>query len=237
MEVHNKIEEFLEACWKICEERQAPSIKVDQLTVSHEDSDLQQYAAQDLITIDGEYITLTEAGRAEARSTVRRHRLAERLFFDVIDVAGDLAEESACSFEHVLHRGIDEKICILLGHPQTCPHGKPIPRGRCCDEKKNRTEAVVTSLAELDPRQHGKIAYVHAKESLILHKLMSLGIVPGTNITLIKRFPSFVFEIVNSQFAVDETMARAIFVRVEDADSAEVSRHNSRPNTHRKTTV
>jgi len=28
--------------------------------------------------------------------------------------------------------GLDE----MLGHPETCPHGNPIPPGECCDHKK-----------------------------------------------------------------------------------------------------
>jgi DtxR family Mn-dependent transcriptional regulator len=41
-------------------------------------------------------------------------------------------EEQACKFEHILSAEATDRICTFLGHPETCPHGSPIPRGACC---------------------------------------------------------------------------------------------------------
>jgi hypothetical protein len=64
---------------------------------------------------------LTEAGREAARSVVRRHRLAECLLRDVLGVGEDEVDADACEFEHIIQHGLDEKICVLLGHPRQCP--------------------------------------------------------------------------------------------------------------------
>jgi hypothetical protein len=64
---------------------------------------------------------------------IRRHRLAERLFMDVLSIRdeGEI-ESSACKFEHILSPEVTDRICTLLGHPLACPHGSPIPQGDCC---------------------------------------------------------------------------------------------------------
>src|SRR5215831_8916966 len=80
---------------------------------------------------DGSMIVeLTARGRQRAADIIRRHRLAERLFTDslALDSESEI-EQQACKFEHILSPEATDKICTFLGHPQTCPHGAPIPGG------------------------------------------------------------------------------------------------------------
>jgi hypothetical protein len=67
-----------------------------------------------------------------AKQVIRRHRLAERLFFEAFGLELDRLDDHACKIEHSLSPEVTEKICNFLRHPQTCPHGSPIPRGACC---------------------------------------------------------------------------------------------------------
>lgn len=77
----------------------------------------------------------TAAGEIRARNVIRRHRLSERLFIDVLSIRDDAeVEASACTFEHILSPEVTDRICTFLGHPTSCPHGSPIPRGLCCLE-------------------------------------------------------------------------------------------------------
>jgi ABC-type glutathione transport system ATPase component len=89
-----------------------------------------------LITLDDKgQAQYTPAGEERARSVIRRHRLAERLFVDVLSIRDEHeVEESACKFEHILSPEVTDKMCTLLGHPKACPHGSPIPPGDCCRE-------------------------------------------------------------------------------------------------------
>ncbi len=159
-------------------------------------------------------LTLTEAGRAAAASVVRRERLAERLLADVLYVTGPLATETACQFEHLLRRGLDDAICTLLGHPRVCPHGSPIPPGPCCQEHTAATGKVISALADLAPGEGGVIAYLQSQRREIMQRLLTLGAVPGARILLRQRFPSLVFELGGTEVAVDEETARDIYVRV-----------------------
>lgn len=44
--------------------------------------------------------------------------------------------------------------------------------------------------------------------------MMSMGVLPGQSIKLLQNFPSYVFKIENSQFAVDESIANDIYIRL-----------------------
>src|SRR5262249_22708533 len=62
-----------------------------------------------------------------------RRRLAECLFSTALHVTDPKAEAAACRMEHILDPEVADSICAFLGHPLACPHGRSIPRGRCCD--------------------------------------------------------------------------------------------------------
>jgi putative ABC transport system ATP-binding protein len=89
---------------------------------------------------DGSMIVeLTAKGRQRAADIIRRHRLAERLFTDSLAMDSETEiEQQACKFEHILSPEATDKICTFLGHPKTCPHGAPIPPGRCCESKSQQ---------------------------------------------------------------------------------------------------
>ena len=215
-----KLEEILERLWVRTVEKGEPSCAPGALGAGDAEQSLAELEALGLVRSEGGSWSLAEPGREEARNTVRRHRLAERLFTDVLAVEGELSEESACRFEHMLHRGIDEKICTLLGHPRACPHGKPIPPGPCCAEARRAVETIVASLDVLTPGQAGTIAYVHSTDPRRVAKLLAMGVLPGARIALIGRSPSFSFQVGYSQFAVDEEIAADIHVRLDQHDGS-----------------
>jgi putative ABC transport system ATP-binding protein len=91
-------------------------------------------AQEELIHLEDGQVTLTSHGERRAREIIRRHRLAERLFYDTFGLDQELLDDNACKIEHTLGPEVTEKLCIFLKHPQTCPHGSPIPAGICCDK-------------------------------------------------------------------------------------------------------
>src|ERR1700728_4458317 len=91
-------------------------------------------------------VELTPRGRLRAGSIIRRHRLAERLFTDSLAMDSESEiEQQACKVEHILSPEATDKICTFLGHPQTCPHGAPIPPGPCCG---NAGVAILASVRQ-----------------------------------------------------------------------------------------
>lgn len=208
--LNDRAEEVLESLWAHTEEEKRSM----NLGIAKGNPEIDDLCRLGYVRLDGEKIILTEKGESEGRKVVRRHRLAERLFTDVLDIKKKLIHPISCQFEHLLQEGIEDNICIILGHPKTCPHGQPIPPGDCCRKSKEEASKVISALTNLKADNKGKVAYIHTKDQLKLQKLMAMGVLPGINITLIQKFPSYVFQLGNSQFAVDKELASAIYVRL-----------------------
>jgi DtxR family Mn-dependent transcriptional regulator len=209
MKVSAKAEEILEALWIVTEEQGGAAADFAALGIEGDDPALTELLALAYVESSGGRVSLRHEGRDEARLIVRRHRLAERLMMDILDIQGPSGNDRACEFEHLLHHGVDTKICTLLNHPTTCPHGKPIPPGSCCEQAR----VGVVALTELKPGDPGEIAYLAASDVRKMQKLMSMGVLPGTSVTLMRTYPSYIFKVGQSEFAVDEELAREIFVR------------------------
>jgi len=75
-------------------------------------------------------IELTENGRVIARRIIRAHRLTEVLMKETLKT--DIREETVCGMEHHMDEEFMDALCTLLKHPTKCPHGHPIPAGKCC---------------------------------------------------------------------------------------------------------
>lgn len=213
MVLGDKAEEILETLWVSIEEKNIDSIDLIGLDIKNQN--VNKLISLNLIEIEKDKVWLTEKGKKESEDIVRRHRLAERLLIDVLDIKGQLINETACKFEHLLHKGIDDNICTLLGHPTVCPHGHKIPSGKCCKEETESVIKVVSPLSKLNPGDKGKISYIQAIEHHKLQKLMSMGVLPGMEIKLLQTFPSYLFEVGHTQFAVDDEIASCILVRIE----------------------
>jgi len=72
-------------------------------------------------------LALTDAGRALATRVMRKHRLAECLLVSVIQLPWEEVHIEACRWEHVISESVEQRLYELLGHPERCPHGNPIP--------------------------------------------------------------------------------------------------------------
>jgi len=165
-------------------------------------------------------VILTPSGFEEARSVVRRHRLAERLLTDVLDIRGSLVDEAACRFEHILHPSVEERICSLLGHPRVCPHGRPIPPGECCKLASGSVDRAVCSLVYMRPGERGHVAYLHSHNQDKLRKLMAMGVLPGASVELLRTYPSIVFRVGYTQYAVDHEIGESVYVRLSSDPQA-----------------
>jgi len=210
MRISDKAEEILERLWIELVENDKKHCVASSLTQGSEISELLRSGQ---IEVVAEKVTLTEKGLEAAKDCIRRHRLAERLMADVLDVKKGLEHETGCEFEHLLHKGLDENVCTLLGHPRTCPHGRKIPEGRCCREAREHVRKMIVTLDELEPKKKAVIAYVQTKDREALNKIMAIGAYPGTEVTVLQKYPAIVLQIGKSQFAVDESLAAQIHMR------------------------
>lgn len=80
-----------------------------------------------------EGLRLTTQGAAEALRLDRAHRLWETFLVDQVGIASDHVHPMAEEVEHLLNEQLVESVDDLLGHPDTDPHGTPIPRSPYAD--------------------------------------------------------------------------------------------------------
>jgi DtxR family transcriptional regulator, Mn-dependent transcriptional regulator len=83
---------------------------------------------------DDRWIRLSPVGRAMAARVMRKHRLAECMLVQMLDLEWDLVHAEACRWEHVISEDVERRLLEILDHPTVSPFGNPIP-----------------ALAELDP--------------------------------------------------------------------------------------
>jgi DtxR family Mn-dependent transcriptional regulator len=213
MKLSEKAEEILESLWIVVEEMGQGYAELEKIKVAADDPAYRELTSLAFIEVKEGRVYLRQEGKEEGRRTIRRHRLAERLMMDVFNIHGETGNDKACQFEHLLNEGVDVKVCTMLNHPATCPHGKPIPPDDCCDEARREGNLGVVPLTELKSNEEGEIAYIQTEDNKKMQKLMAMGVLPGNRIVLIQTFPSYIFRVGFSEFAIDTNMAREIFVR------------------------
>jgi len=209
-----RIDEALEVLWLLDEEGH---YELDRFRLSSDDPDINELLSalreEFLVTTEGNIIHLTEKGRLLGKGLIRRHRLAERLLVDVFEMRDEHVEADACRMEHILSEELTDSVCTFLGHPPTCPHGKPIPKGECCKKYRLEVTPVVTRLSDFEVGSIGRIVFIIPSEAARLGRLSSVGIAPGSTIKLLQKMPSCVIKIDETTIAVDPDIAREILVK------------------------
>lgn len=212
---HDPVDEVLEVIWTLKEDGEAAT--AEQLTTLNLQCSIDEHLLEGMRSDgllekkSGEYV-FTEVGRIRAEAITRRHRLAERLLVDVLNMQEMSIESEACTFEHFLSPEVTDHICILLGHPKKCPHGKLIPPGPCCAKAEKRVETAVFRLSELRAGEEGRIVYISTQSHQRLDRLTSLGLFPGRVVHVHQREPVFVILLDETQLAVERGIVEEIYV-------------------------
>lgn len=68
-------------------------------------------------------------------------------------------------------------------------------------------------LTDLRPGEGAVVVGVDLGDPRRVHKLMVLGVIPGAKVRLIQRFPSYVFQVGQTQVAFDRETAATIYIR------------------------
>jgi len=212
-----KVEELLETVFTEREEGRDQAASILAHAGAHAEDrapgDFGDLAAMGLVRLEGPRVTLTEDGERRARMVVRRHRLTERLFKDLLDVSEGTMESQACELEHILSAEATDSVCTLLGHPPTCPHGKAIPPGDCCGTFQRTVRPLVTGLRSFDLGASGRIVFIAPKFHDRMDRLAAMGVIPGSEIRLHQRSPSYVIEVGETTIALDPEIAGEIYVK------------------------
>lgn len=211
----HKVDELLELIWTQREDGKNSLNELLRVTEEEDaENEISVMGKEGLISISGDSLTFTNKGEERAKGIIRRHRLAERLFTEIFMMEDDARIESnACEFEHILSPEVTESVCTFLGHPPTCPHGRPVPRGKCCEKFHKEMKPLVTPLNELHPGEQGRIVFIAPKHHARLDRLSTMGIIPGSVVRLHQKRPSYVLEIGETTLALDGDIVKEIYVK------------------------
>jgi len=138
-----------------------------------------------LVSLDGpKEVHLTVAGKTQADSVVRRHRLAERFLVEVLGFEWWKTHEEAERLEHAMSAEMEARMVRVLGDPQTCPHGNPMP---------GRKPKPTKPLGQLKPGEESTITRIPDQfehEPGFLEYLDSQGVRPGVVVELVEHGPT-----------------------------------------------
>lgn len=175
-------------------------------------ADVDAAVADGLAVREDGSLRLTAEGRRLAEDVIRRHRLVEVMLATMLGLDRQRASQIGCLVEHDLRPEMVDSVCTLLGHPSTCPHGRPIPAGACCRDHRTVVETQVVPLTALAAGERGRVVYITPRNHQRLHRLTSLGLTPGTVIEVHQRVPVFCLRFEETEVAVEHDVAEDVHV-------------------------
>ena len=213
MTIHDPRDEYLEILYCLQERPPGEPGALEGVLASFSPEVSTLAATDGLVTANGEAgVHLTPKGLQRAEQIIRRHRLGERLLSDVLHMSSTEVEAGACEFEHVLADEIVDSICILLGHPRTCPHGSPIPAGACCRAAVTEVRSAIVPLTEAPIAKWVKVSYVRSLKDERQHRLAHFGVAPGQLVKVHQLRPSVIVVLGDTRLAMEQSIAESIFV-------------------------
>lgn len=158
-------------------------------------------------------VTLTDQGRAAAVGAIRRHRLVERFLADVLGYDWKNADRLATTFEHELPDEVESRIFQVLGQPDSCPHGFPIPAASAVEVAR------LPPLADLEPGDVAVVAVPGSTDPDLVEFLDSLGLRPGVLVEVREKHPfdgPLVVRVDGQDRTLGRPVAHQVFVRSSD---------------------
>ena len=155
-------------------------------------------------------IKLTRKGMEVAVRVVRRHRLAELLLTNVLGMPWDEVQSEACMLEHAISDRVEERLMAVLGNPEVCPHGLPIPSKDLVAPSR-----VGVPLAQVEVGSDATVHGVTEEVPEILRYLGDVGLRPGARVRVHGKAPlggPLTVEVNARRHAISLELARMIMV-------------------------
>ncbi len=92
-------------------------------------------------------------------------------------------------------------------------------------------------LSELETGDRGVVVGIDTVNEKNLQILLSMGILPGRRIEVLQTFPSYIFQVEETQYAFDARIADAIYVKIEEFSGSPQPKDTQRPNLPRNNSL
>jgi DtxR family Mn-dependent transcriptional regulator len=170
---------------------------------------LKRMARDGLLSMAKEGTHLTKAGWSAARVVMRRHMLMEWMM--VKTLPWSKLHSEAHHLEHAISTMTETALMEQLGHPQTCPHGNPLPG---CEE-------AVAAWVPLINAAVGETVIIRRIHELTEENAQLLGyletkhILPGERVSVTEVLPfnqTITIEAEGQSVTLGNSVARYLFV-------------------------
>jgi len=144
---------------------------------------LKRMSRDGLLMMDKKATHLTKTGKESARTVARRHMLTEWMMARMLPWSK--LHREAHNLEHAISAEVEAALFEELGHPQTCPHGNPLPG---CE----KVVSLWVCITKISPNQKVIIRRIHELAEYNL-ELMAFfednGITPDAQVTVRELLP------------------------------------------------
>ena len=127
-------------------------------------------------------VRLTGEGRRVALNVLRKHRLVETFLVNVLKMDWSKVHDEAEQLEHAISDDVLDRLDALLGHPETDPHGDPIP-----SRQGKLSSQVYATLATCLQGRGMRIVRVTEQSVEFLQFAEQNGLQPGTSVRVLDR--------------------------------------------------
>jgi DtxR family Mn-dependent transcriptional regulator len=132
----------------------------------------------------GKGAQLSDAGVAQARRVIRRHRLVELFLTRVLGLDWSEVDAEAEALEHAISPRLEEALAAHLGEPLEDPHGHPIPTAH-----GHLAQRDLKPLHQFRAGQRVVIREVQDDNPDRLRHWQSLGLIPGATVSFVSHQP------------------------------------------------
>jgi DtxR family transcriptional regulator, Mn-dependent transcriptional regulator len=212
------IENYVKTIYLLCDGQSEPAaatgkvataLEVSPGTVTSMLKTLKETGLAEYTPYEG--VRLTESGRRLALRVLRRHRLIELFLAHTLNMSWDEVHEEAENMEHAVSDLLIDRIDEYLGHPQSDPHGDPIPKA-----DGTVPEAAVTSLSEGHAQQHFRIERVLDQSPEFPRYLSEAGLSLGAEGIVVAHRPEsgvITLEVNGAQTTLASSVAEKLLVK------------------------
>lgn len=166
------------------------------------------------VLLHNKKLILNPLGEKRADNFLRKYHLAKKFANDILEVPYEDLEVFALGLQEIFTETITDRICTFLGHPRWGLNRKEtITPGKCCDTISPEISDLVVPITKLPLGEEAIVAYVSTRSEPVLQQLMLFGVYPGVTLRVIYAQPAFVIQCGERQIALEEKVAKHIYVR------------------------